>query len=138
MLHISVDTKAAHAAVDGMIRKLNHFRRVDIGAELSSWQTQNMHRHRPFTMRSRAKGTATTVIRPHSEFEIEQRERVAKRYERGVRRLLRQLTGKSKRKVRRIPRPIHRTSTRPYLRASLYQMLRTRMANVMQARLKWQ
>jgi hypothetical protein len=137
MLQVSVDTKAAHAAVDGMIKKLNHFRRVDIGLELSSWQTQNMHRHRPFTMRSRAKGLATTVIRPHSEFEVRQRERVAKRYERGVRRLLRQLTGKSKRKVRRIPKPIHRTSTRPYLRASLLQILQTRMQNMMRARLTW-
>lgn len=136
MLQISVDTSGPHAAVDGMLKKLQHFRRVDIGMEMSDWQVQDMHRRRPFTMRSRAKGRATTVIRPHSLFEVEERTKVTKGYERAVRRLLRQLAG-SKRKVRRIPKPIHRTSTRPYLRAELLERLKARMQRLLREKLKW-
>jgi len=135
-MKIQIDANKAHAAVDGMIKKLNHFRRVDIGYELSDWQVHDMHRHRPFTMRSRAKGRAATVVRPHSLYEVQQRGKITKGYERAVRRLLKQLAG-SKRKVRKIPKPIHRTSTRPYLRESLYQILQRRMQRLMAEKLKW-
>jgi hypothetical protein len=136
MIQFKVDASKAHAAVDGMIKKLNHFRRVDIGMEMSAWQVQDMHRHRPFTMRSRAKGKATTVIRPHSLYEVQQREKMTKGYERAVRRLLRQLAG-SKRKVRKIPKPIHRTSTRPYLRESMMHVLQQRMQRLLSEKLRW-
>jgi hypothetical protein len=41
-----------------MLNQIAHFKRVDLGAELSKWQTEDMYRDRPFTMRSRGKGTA--------------------------------------------------------------------------------
>ena len=65
MIKISVDTSGPHAAVDAMVKKLSHFRRVDIGQEMSDWQVEDMNRHRPFTMRSRAKGRAATVVPLH-------------------------------------------------------------------------
>jgi hypothetical protein len=136
MIRISVDTSKPHAAVDGMLRKLTHFRRVDVGMELSNWQVEDLHRNRPFTMRSRGRGRAATVIRPHSLFEVEQRARITKGYERAVRRLLRQLAG-GKRRVRKIPKPIQRTSTRPYLRESMYQILQRRMQRLLRDKLKW-
>jgi len=136
MIRISVDASKPHAAVNGMLQKLQHFRRIDIGQEMSAWQVEDLHRNRPFTMRSRAKGRAATVIRPHSLFEVEQRTRVTKGYERAVRRLLRQLAG-GKRRVRKIPKPIQRTSTRPYLRQSMYQVLQDRMARLLREKLKW-
>jgi len=131
MIKISVDTSGPHAAVDAMVKKLSHFRRVDIGQEMSDWQVEDMNRHRPFTMRSRAKGRAATVVRPHSLYEVKQRARPVKKYERAIRRLLR---GK---KVRKLPELPHRTSTRPYLRDVLYQQLQERMQRLLREKLQW-
>jgi hypothetical protein len=145
MIRISIDASKPHAAVDAMLKKLNHFKRVDIGNELSAWQMQDMHRGRgkghqgpqwhggrPFTMRSRAKGRATTVIRPHSDYEVNRREKPVSRYERAIRRLLR------RRRIRKIPKTPIRTSTRSYLRPELLHMLEARMARLLREKLTWQ
>ncbi|MET0722630.1 MAG: hypothetical protein ABWY64_17615 [Tardiphaga sp.] len=76
---IELDTKAIERRLEGMIQKIDHFKRVDVGAELSHWQTEDMHRHRPFTMRSRRAGRAATIIRPHSLYEMKGRRRFARR-----------------------------------------------------------
>jgi hypothetical protein len=76
---IELDTKAIERRLEGMIQKIDHFKRLDVGAELSHWQTEDMHRHRPFTMRSRRAGRAATIIRPHSLYEMKGRRRFARR-----------------------------------------------------------
>ena len=56
MIAISIDTKPLSSALGAMIARIDHFKRVDIGQGLSDFQTIDMHRGKPFTMRSRAKG----------------------------------------------------------------------------------
>jgi len=139
MIKIEVDASGPHAAVDAMIKKLSHFKRVDIGLEMSAWQTADMHRGRPFTMRSRAKGRATTVVRPHSLYEVQRRARALKRYERLVRRYLRKLGKPGGRRIRTVPARItpQRTSTRPYLRDELLRQLKGRMQRMLREKLTW-
>ena len=72
MIAISIDTKPVSARLGAMIGRIDHFKRVGIGQGLSDFQTIDMHRDKPFTMRSRAKGMATTKIRPHSLYEMKQ------------------------------------------------------------------
>src|SRR5262245_47741914 len=70
MFDIAVDSIAVEKRLTAMIEKITHLRRIDIGAELSEWQVEDLHRNRPFTMRNRRMGTATTKIRPHSLYEM--------------------------------------------------------------------
>src|SRR5262245_25161793 len=63
MIEIKLDgLDALKERVDNMAEQVEHLKRVDLGNELSDWQTEDLHRNRPFTMRSRAKGRAATVI----------------------------------------------------------------------------
>jgi hypothetical protein len=131
---ISIDTKPFLDKVNGMLAKIDHFKRVDIGTGLSEFQVQDMHRHRPFTMRSRAKGQATTKIRPHSLFEM-------KRSIKAQRRVLR--VHKSLAAGKRVRRKslgalrYERTSTRPILREEMYSVLMERMIRLRDEKLKW-
>jgi hypothetical protein len=102
-----------------MLHKLNHFSNVELGQMMSDWQVNDMHRHRPFTMRSRHK--ASTKVRPHSLREVL-----------GVKRYRAKLAGK------RLPRrhPHRRWSTRPILRAALQSKLFTTVTEAFQ-RISW-
>ena len=102
-----------------MLHRIEHFKAVDIGHELSAWQTDQMHRKRPFTMRARRAGRATTIIRPHSRYEM--------RHARSAfRRALRHhLAG-----------PVH-WSTRPILRGELLDELQTRMGEALNEKIHW-
>ena len=56
MLRIDVDAEALEAvqqSVGHMLQSLDHLGRVDIGAELSDWQVEDLNRNKPFTMRFR-------------------------------------------------------------------------------------
>jgi hypothetical protein len=125
VFEITVDTSGPLATVNGILRKVDHFKRVDIGAELSAWQTEDMHRKRPFTMGNRSKGTAATKIRPHSRYEV-QRSRMAQR----------RIARRSKR-ANYIPSTEQRRwSTRAILRADLYARLIARMDRALNDKLK--
>ena len=89
MLKISLDASKSHAAVDGMLKKLSHFRRVDIGQEMSEWQTEDMNRNSRLPCARAPRVERQPIIRPHSLFEVQQRARPVKKYERAIRRLLR-------------------------------------------------
>ena len=115
MISISLDTKPVSDALGAMIRRIDHFKRVDIGQGLSDFQTDDMHRGRPFTMRSRAKGTATTKIRPHSLYEVK---RAGKTRRRVVRRFAK-TTGVSP----AVARQYLQYSSRPILRSKMYEVL---------------
>ena len=120
MIAISLDTKPVSDALGAMIRRIDHFKRVDIGQGLSDFQTDDMHRDRPFTMRSRARGMATTKIRPHSLYEMKQsgktRRRVVRRFSRNRPACRRRWRG-----------TICKYSSRPILRSEMYEVLETRM-----------
>jgi hypothetical protein len=143
-IEIGIDTEALAKRLDGMLVKIDHFKRVDIGAGLSDFQVEDMHRHRPFTMRYRAKGWAVTKVRPHSLFEVERSALAAGRVVRYRRALAtaaaRGAFGKRPRKYRR--RHTHQrfymhTSTRPILREDLVIVLEVRMQNLLEEKIKW-
>lgn len=120
--------------VSGMIRRIDHFRRVDIGTELSAWQVEDMHRHRPFTMRSRAQGRAATVVRPHSRYEVLR----SRQTQRKVRRVLKVLAKPRTRPYCGLLYLAYRkTSARAILRDELLAQLATRMREAMHRLLMW-
>jgi hypothetical protein len=102
-----------------MAARIRHFKAVDIGATLSAWQTEDMHRHRPFTKRLKRAGKASTLIRPHSKYEMTRARKAASRL----------------RRRRKPPRP--RTSTRPILREELYVLLQKRLAEALHQKIHW-
>ena len=133
---IEFDVTGALERLEGMREKIRHAKAVDIGAELSDWQTEDMHRNRPFTMRSRAKGTATTIVRPHSLYEVERSARYQHASGLYARRLAKRLA-KAKRRLRVIKTFQPKTSTRPYLRPELEAELIERMATMLKEKIKW-
>jgi hypothetical protein len=129
-IDISVDIDPLSKRLGAMLAKIDHFKRVDIGAGLSDFQTQDMHRHRPFTMRSRAKGLAVTKIRPHSLYEMQHSYRAAQRFNRYVR-------STAKRRRKKPPRFYAHLSTRPILREGMLDVLDERMTNLLNEKIKW-
>ena len=87
---------------------------------MSDWQVKDMHRHRPFTLRSRRK--VITKVRPHSLREVL-----------GVKRYLAKKAGK------RLPRrrPHLHWSTRPILRAALKAKLFQEMTDAFHRAISW-
>lgn len=126
-IDINIDFSAVSLRIGAMISRIDHFKRVDIGTGLSDFQTQDMHRNRPFTMRSRGKGTAVTKVRPHSLFEMQRSGKTQRRMVRWL---------KSKRR-RRPPRFYVKTSTRPILRSELFDTLGARMRELLQDKIHW-
>jgi hypothetical protein len=124
MFDIEVDTEALVKRIDAMRHKIEHFKAVDIGAELSAWQTDDMHRHRPFTMRSRRAGRAATKIRPHSLFEMKRSLAAQRRFMRHARH------------GQIIPEPYRHWSTRPVLRVELFERLCERY-DVLREKIRW-
>jgi hypothetical protein len=141
MIRIDVDQEALEAVqhrIGHMLQSLDHLGRVDIGHELSEWQTEDMGRNRPFTMRSRARHIASTVIRPHSKYEVER----SIRYQRmGGRRIARLLGLRTKRGWKKAQSAFHafepKTSMRPILRAKMLERLSERLLEMAAEKLKW-
>lgn len=115
------DLQRIEHRIDAVIHSLDHFARTDMGRVMSDWQIQDMHRHRPFTMRSRHK--VQTKVRPHSLREM----LGAKRYQA-------KLAGK------RVPRRRHpraHSSTRPILRIELLTKLYAQMTEKLRDLIHW-
>jgi hypothetical protein len=129
MFAVSLDVSGPVAMLNDMQRKINHFGRVGIGEEMSNWQVEDMHRHRPFTKRNRGAKTVATLVRPHSRFEVNRSRKSQRRIVRRVRRRGELLT-----LVAQQTRP---TSTRPILRAELLVKLHERMGQAMREKLQW-
>jgi hypothetical protein len=132
---VEVDNDAVLLRLQKMIWKIDHFKRIDIGSELSDWQTQDMHRHRPFTMRSRRAGRAATVVRPHSLYET----KASVKYQSGLERKAasKAKRARSKRNLRALALWQRKTSTRPILREELGQKLVARMARLLADKIRW-
>lgn len=105
--------------LDAMLAKLDHFSKVELGDVMSDWQTKDVHRHRPFTMRWRGqKRQVATKFRPHSLYEVK-------------RSLLQE------RWARRHRMPPRRWSTRPFLRPGMWDKLVQEMTDAFHAAIKW-
>jgi|SRR5580765_4818354 hypothetical protein len=142
-LEVMIDNKSLTETLNRMIGKLNHFRRVDLGAGLSEFQVDEMHRNRPFTMRSRAKGIAATKIRPHSLHEMEQSAKARKRYVRARKRYEEKWLPSGKKRRRRKPKYVvvaetyKRWSTRPILRTEMMARLTDLMSYLLKQKITW-
>src|SRR4051794_2012829 len=136
VLEVNIDTAGPLQMVSGMIRRIDHFRRVGIGAELSAWQVEDMHRHRPFTMRSRAQGRAATVVRPHSRYEVLRSRQTPRKGQRVLRAVAKPRTRLYRGKGLVYP-AYRKTSARAILRDELLAQLATRMRGAMHRLLMW-
>jgi len=124
VLQVIADVSGPLQLITGMINKVDHFKRVDIGMTMSQWHT----------MRSRANGTAATVVRPHSRFEV-LRSRYAERGQARVAKLLAKPRKRAYRGKLAIYRNYRRWSTRPILREEMYVTLTRRMSDALRAKL---
>jgi hypothetical protein len=111
--------------LSGMLKKIDHFGRVEMGQIMSAWQTDDLHRQRPFTKRSRGKiKKVETVIRPHSLWEMSHSHWRRVHKQRAPRHLRRR-------------RHYRRWSTRPILRAGLDTKLFSDMIDAFHRAIKW-
>jgi hypothetical protein len=140
MFQIEIDNAALVKRLQDAHNRIIHFKRVDLGAELSAWQTEELHRHRPFTMRWRAQGRAQTKIRPHSLYEMVKSEGVAlgpKEMRRARRALSKNLHHPLKRKRQLHLREHRHWSTRPILRQEMERRLIERMRQAAEEKIHW-
>lgn len=118
----AVDPKALEEidkTLESMLNKLDYFSKVKLGEVMSDWQTAEVHRHRPFTMRWRGqKRQVVTKFRPHSKWEVD-----------------RSLLAERRAKRHGAP-PLH-TSTRPILRDEMWSQLVTEMTTAFHDTIKW-
>ena len=118
-LEISIDTNAAEGRLGKM---LNTLQTVPVPAELTLWQTEDMHRKYPNTEELN-QTAARTLIYPHSR-----RARVRKT----IGSLIKKPTHRVMRRTAATPG--HR---RPILRPELYDKLSARMNDMMRRFVRW-
>ena len=118
-----------------MIGRITYCGGVELPKELSDWQTDDVHRRKPATKRSRWRGGSTkvqTLFRPHSRYETEKSTLHQRRLMRRLRRV-----GTTKR-FKQINDYIQlKRSSRPILRDSLVRELEDRMATAMFETISW-
>jgi hypothetical protein len=121
--------------VGKMIGSITYMGGVELPKELSDWQTDDMHRKKPGTKRSRWRRGSTksqTVVRQHSLFETERSQLYQRRLLRQVRR-----AGTGKR-FKAITDFIQlRRSNRPVLREQLVNQLVNRMVTALRETIVW-
>jgi len=141
MFQIEVDEKALEEvrhSINRMVQSLEHLRTFDLGGELSAWQTEDVHRNKPFTMRFRKAGRAQTVFRPHSWKRVK---RSILYQRRGSSLLTRALSRRTQKGYLRTMAQYHAfqplASTREILRQELIEQLGTRLVEMAREKLKW-
>lgn len=123
MLTVALDVSHLIETLSNMEEQLKHFPQ-DIGAELTDWQTEDMHRHYPNTAVDET--SASTEIWPTS--------RLVERDDKKVKAVL-----KAQRVAARKPTVSLRgtVASRPILRPELYDKLVKRMDELMSEKLAW-
>jgi hypothetical protein len=117
--------------VGKMIGSITYFG-GEMPKELSDWQTDDMHRKRPGTKRTRWRRGSTkaqTTVRQHSLFETERSELYQKRLLRRLRRATGRRVIKGFIQLRR--------SNRPVLRESLVTQLYARLGTALRETIVW-
>lgn len=123
--------------IGAMIGHVSYFGNVEMGKELSAWQTEDMHRQRSATRKTkwrRHQKSALTIIRPHSLYEVTRSQQYQKRVKRKLR------SRKAAPTRWRAPRTAHvrlKTSMRPILRESLYQQFVQRLGAAFSETITW-
>jgi hypothetical protein len=115
------DLMAITDSLRSVLNRIDHFGYVELGEIMSDWQTGDMHRKRPFTMRTRGRRSlrkVATTVRPHSRYEMQGEHRALLRAKRR----------------HQLP---HHWSTRPILRASLESSLFDKMTEAFHAAIRW-
>jgi hypothetical protein len=125
-------------SINRMAQSLEHLRTTDLGGELSAWQTEDVHRNKPFTMRYRRAGRAQTVFRAHSWKRIK---RSIAYQRRGGSLLTRALGRRTQKGYLRAMAAYHAfqplTSTRAILRQELIEQLGERLVEMAKEKLHW-
>jgi len=138
---IDFDTESLMKRFDIMYQKIDNFKRVSIGSEMSNWQVDDLHRDKPFTMRWRAQGRAQTKVRPHSLYEMLRSQGAAlsvKEQRRAVKGLRGHLQYRLRRRFYKTLHEHRHWSTRPILRAEMEERLMQRMRDRMKREIHWQ
>jgi hypothetical protein len=123
----------ASARFTKMIESISHFANVDMRGEFRGWQRESMHRKWPSTRMSkwsRHKRSATSIIRPHSKFEMAR----SAAYQAG---LSRQRVKQRRKKFRAQTIGHPKTSTRPILRQSIEREFMDRLSSAFFEKIKW-
>jgi hypothetical protein len=120
---LTLDTTAIEKRLWKMRHRIRHVKQVEIGAVMSEWQVDDLHRHRPHTKRARRIGRAETLIRPHSRYEMKRSRKFTAREVRRAKR-------------RNVSPAVLRTSTRPILRAVMDERLQERYQEMMRS-IRW-
>jgi hypothetical protein len=141
MFTIDIDPKTLEEvqhSVNRMLLSIEHLRTTDLGGELSAWQTEDVHRNKPFTMRYRRAGRAQTVFRRHS---LKRIKRSIAYQRRGGSLLTRALSRRTRKGYLRTMAQYHSfqplTSTLPILREELVEKLGTRLVEMAKEKLHW-
>jgi hypothetical protein len=139
-ISINMDIEPLMKRFERMSDKINNFKRVGIGSEMSNWQVEDMHRDKPFTMRWRAQGRAQTKVRQHSLYEMLRSQGAAMTLKE-QKKIVRGLKGHLKYRVRRgfyKSLQEHRHwSTREILRKQMEEDLMQRMSARMKRDINW-
>jgi hypothetical protein len=141
---VHAETGPVLARLTDMLNQINYMKRTGIGTALSDFQTHDMGRDRPFTMRSRGKGTATTVIRQHSLAELERSAAASRLFRRATIRYAKFIASGKKIRRRRpryaviAPSGYRKWSTRPILREIMLSKLQERLGKMMEEKLRWE
>jgi hypothetical protein len=142
MLGLKIEVEETHlhriiTHIDGALESIKHFKESTLGGVLSEWQTKDMHRHRPFTMRAKRAGYAKTVIRQHSLLEMLRSEGayLSEKSQRRLMRIARKhfLYPKKRRRYKSTYVEHRHTSTRKILRDELLSALANRLLEAGQA-----
>jgi hypothetical protein len=141
-IDINFDVQPLVDTIKHMIGKIDHFKRVDIGTGMSEFQVEDLHRDRPFTMRSRARGIAATKIRPHSLYEMRRSVGAFRKYRRALPKYQAFLaSGKRRRRKAKYVRTVEayqpHTSTRPILRAEMKATFDDRLIGMLNEKITW-
>ena len=132
---VQINTDEIVKTLGRMIGKITYMGGVELPKELSDWQTDDVHRRKPATKRSRWRGGSTkvqTLFRPHSRYETEKSTLYQRRLIRRLRRV-----GTTKR-FKQISDYIQlKRSSRPILRDSLVKELEDRMVTAMFETISW-
>ena len=115
MIEITVDATAIKKTLDTMVENIAHFP-YDMDKEFIDWQTQDMHRQRPFTKldAGASANTYTIILSDYTRKMMQSR---------GPKRLVIQQRGT--------------ISVRPILRVELLDKLKERMKALLHNCLKW-
>lgn len=141
---IDIETGAVEARFKGMLEDITKLAsQHEIADELSAWQKEDLHRSRPFSLPARPRGSAKTIVRPRSKYEMQKSKRAGKRYLRAMTRY-EKFKASGRKASRRRPKYVRiieahqaRYSSRPILRPELFSKLEERMSVFLGAKLQW-